>query len=281
MENDAESLMQNNMALESGTMSDMEEGAAEDYARSFEPEAPSEPAYQPQQQPYGGEYDQYVEDQAEAMEPPPQQMAQQPLAFKDVSSMASAIADSMVTDEGAAYVGPRLYNTFSQYTTAQEMYDSEEKQAAIKAANRQITKELTQMGIMLFADLMPKTMPMMVQDGIEQSGAAGEREMAQYASAREQVAQEYPELTRMGPQELDQIADEYANATGRSIEDEQFYNPRTGRPLGPAKNAQAQYRHVMSWWRGSGYPTLGRARDDLDGEMSELVYALGNRRGLV
>jgi hypothetical protein len=215
------------------------------------------------------------------MEPQPQQVAQQPLAFKDLSQMASVIADSLVTEDGANYVGPALYNAFSKYTEAQEMYDGAEKQAAIKSANREITKKLTEMGIMLFADLMPKTVPAMAVDAFEQRGAASEREMAQYAGAREKVAQEFPELMRMGPQELDTIADAYAEATGRSIEDEQFYNPSTGRPLGAAKNAQAQYRHVMSWWRGSGYPTLGRGRDDLDGEMDELIYALGNRRGLV
>src|SRR5215831_6144806 len=146
MENyDAEGMMQQNALIVSDTMGQMEQDAAEDFERSFEPaEAPSAPAYQPQQQPYAGDYDDYLEDQAQATLVP-QQMPQ-PVPFRDLSQMASAIADSIVTDDGANYVGPALYNAFSKYTEASEMYDGAEKEAAVKAANREITKKLTEMG---------------------------------------------------------------------------------------------------------------------------------------
>src|SRR5262249_36988206 len=103
MENyDSEGMMGQNTGIMSDTMDQMEQNAQGDYERSFEPEAPSAPAYEPPQQPYAGEYDQYIEDQAEA-NLVPQQVAQQPLPFKDISAMASAIADSMVSDDGAIY----------------------------------------------------------------------------------------------------------------------------------------------------------------------------------
>jgi hypothetical protein len=209
---------------------------------------------------------------------------QQPLGFKDVSSMAEAVANSIVTDEGAAYVGPALYNAFSKYTAAQDMYDGEEKEAAVKAANREITAKLTQMGVMLFADLMPKVVPAMAIDAYEQNTASGARMDDQYERAREKVALEYPELRSMTREELDALADAYENENGYDLTEVQFRNARTGRPLGPVQNAEAQYRHGMAWARGRGYVRQGswggNARNDLDGEMDELKQAFQNHRGL-
>jgi hypothetical protein len=274
------------MTLEKETMGDMEEGAAEDYARSFEPaETPgTAPAYEPQQQPYGGEYDEYLEGEGEAMEPQPQQMVQQPLAFKDMAQMASAIADSLVTEEGSNYVGPAMYDAFSKYTAAQEMYAGPEKDAAVKSANREITKRLTEMGVLLFADLMPRTVPAMAVDAMEQSTESGSRLDSQYERAREKVALEYPELRSMRPEELEALSTAYENETGYDLAEVQFRNPRTGRPLGPAQNAEAQYRHGLAWARGRGYIRSGswggNARTDLDGEIEEMRNAYQNRRGL-
>jgi hypothetical protein len=54
MENyDAQGMMEQNMGVMSDTMGQMEQDAAEDLERSFQPVTqPSEPAYE--QQPYGG-----------------------------------------------------------------------------------------------------------------------------------------------------------------------------------------------------------------------------------
>jgi hypothetical protein len=120
MENyDAEGMMEQHMGVMGDTMGQMEQDAAEDYQRSFEPEAPSESAYQPPQQPYGGEYDEYL-DQAGEMEPQQQQMPQLP--FKDLAQMASAIADSLVTDDGANYVGPSMVKFAQRYVKSHRVF---------------------------------------------------------------------------------------------------------------------------------------------------------------
>jgi hypothetical protein len=285
MENfDPEGMMEQNTGVISDTMGQIEQDAAQDYQRSFEPEAPSESAYQPQQQPYGGEYEEEYLDQAEANLAQQQMQPQVQLPFKDLAQMASAIADSLVTDDGANYVGPSMYNAFSKYTAASEMYDGPEKEAAVKAANREITKRLTEMGILLFADLLPRTVPGMAVDAMEQNTESGSRLDDQYERAREKVSMEYPELRNMRPQELSELADAFEAETGYDLAEVQFRNPRTGRPLGPVANAEAQYRQGLAWARGRGYIGQGgwggNARTDLDGEMDEMVYALGNSRGL-
>jgi hypothetical protein len=232
MENfDAEGMMEQHMGVMADTMGQMEQDAAQDYQRSFEPEAPSEP----QQQPYDEQYDEYL-DQAEANLAQQQMQQQVQLPFKDLAQMASAIADSLVTDDGANYVGPSMYNAFSKYTAASEMYDGPEKEAAVKAANREITKRLTEMGILLFADLMPRTVPAMAVDAMEMNTESGSRLDDQYERAREKVALEYPELRNMRPQELSALADEFEAVTGYDLAEIQFRNPKTGRPLGPVAN---------------------------------------------
>jgi hypothetical protein len=277
-------MMEQNAALMGETMNQMESDAHGDYLNSFEPaeaEGQLVPGYSQPSPQAEGEYIDAIEEYAEPEQPQAQEQ-QQPYSFDQVAEIAGAVADGLITDQGAAFIGPNLYRAFSKYTEAEDMYDGAEKDAALKAANHEITKNLLVAALLFQADILPRVMPDMISQGIDSSSANDERESEQYTAAREKVSEEFPELYNMRPADLEHLADAYAAETGRELTEEVFYNPRTGKPLSASKNAIAQYRHGLSWARGRGYTSpyggrFGRARDGGDAEMDQLVGAFGNR----
>ena len=207
-------------------------------------------------------------------EPSPESAAPVPtLTFPQMVETAKQVADSMATPEGSDYVGDRMYSAFSAKTAALDMAEDDPKRSeAVKSANREITKSLMEMGLLFFADLMPRVFPDMMRQQAQQfipemiksqtenlftqREESTDQEMELYDQARYLVAQqpEFRELQNMTPKQLQSLEEEFWKETGNELVDMQFRNPETGKPLGATQNAVAQYRHLLRWGRGSQPP---------------------------
>lgn len=187
--------------------------------------------------------------------------------FPQIAENAQAVSKALVTDEGAEFVGPMLFNNFRSY---QEALDSEDP-AKIKAANRSLTEAFMTLGVMLQAELAPRIIPGMVQplldqtrEGIKtefaQTRQAEEKEVEVYTDAREMLAREpeYRDIERMlltpkgeMTEELQAVLDEFPDLLTT-----QFKDRTTGNPLGELENAMAQYRFAVRQIRGMTQPQV-------------------------